>query len=147
VGAPYYQKTGGLRFECTKCGNCCTRPGPVYLPPLDLARAASHLGMSGTRFRRTFGVRRLDGVEAVDPGAGAPCPFYDEEEGCRIYPARPTQCRTWPFWPEVVRRKRSWERAARDCEGMNQGPRVSPVEIEQALFLCESVELPEGEPF
>jgi Fe-S-cluster containining protein len=103
--------------------------------------------MSGARFRRTFGVKRQDGVDAIDPGPDLPCSFYDEEEGCRIYSARPTQCRTWPFWPEVVRRERSWERAARGCEGMDRGRKFTSVEIEKALLLCRGADLPEGEPF
>jgi Fe-S-cluster containining protein len=86
------------------------------------------------------------GVLALDPG-NAPCPFYTEESGCRIYEARPVQCRTWPFWPEVVATKRSWERAAKDCEGIHRGPRVPVREIEQAVQLCAEAGLPEAEPW
>jgi hypothetical protein len=98
-------------------------------------------------FRRRYRVHRVDGVPAIDPGDTEPCPFHDEAQGCTIYEARPTQCRTFPFWPEVVHRKGSWERAARDCEGIGRGPRHDAVEIEQALILCEEVGLPEGNPW
>jgi Fe-S-cluster containining protein len=144
---PFYRSADGLRFECTKCGNCCTRPGPVYFSGPDLGRAAAHLGLSEAAFRRRYRVTETDGVPAIDPGADSPCVFYDAEAGCTIYEARPVQCRTWPFWPEVVRRRRSWDKAARDCEGMNRGPRVRVEEIEQALFECRDAGLPEGEPW
>ena len=28
--------------------------------------------------------------------------FLGQERGCTVYPARPVQCQTWPFWPENV---------------------------------------------
>jgi Fe-S-cluster containining protein len=108
-------------------------------------RAAGLLELSPAEFRRRFRLRLEDGVHALDPGSDSPCTFYDDETGCAIYEARPTQCRTWPFWPEVVNRKRSWERAARDCEGMDQGRCFSVTEIERGLMQCEEIELPEGD--
>ncbi len=144
---PFYVKANGLRFECTKCGNCCTRPGPVYFPEPELARTAGFLGLTPAEFRRRYRVRDRDGVPTVDPGSEAPCPFHDSGRGCTVYEARPTQCRTWPFWPETVHRRRSWERAARDCEGIEQGPLHGVAEIEQALVECEDAGLPEGDPW
>ena len=48
---------------------------------------------------------------------------------CDLYHARPSQCRTWPFWPNMLASKAAWERAKREtpCLGMNQGPLI-PVE-------------------
>lgn len=143
---PFYRRANGLRFSCTDCGNCCTRPGPVFVPPTDLARLASHLGLSERVFRRRYRVREIDGMLAIDPG-DVPCPFHDEQVGCTVYEARPTQCRTWPFWPEVVGTKRSWQRAGQDCEGIDQGPRVTVQEIETHLEACVRVDLPEGDPW
>ena len=73
--------------------------------------------------------------------------FYDEAAGCTIYEGRPTQCRTWPFWPEVVTRGRSWNKAARDCPGMNDGPLHAPEKIRESLDACEAAGLPEGDPW
>lgn len=147
MGKPYYKTTKGLRFECTDCGNCCTRPGPVYFPDPDLKRAAAFLKMTPGTFRRRFRLRPAEGMLALDPGPQAPCTFHDADTGCTIYKARPTQCRTWPFWSEVVQRRGDWESAARDCEGMNQGRRYPVREIEAALDLCEEMDLPEGDPW
>jgi Fe-S-cluster containining protein len=36
------------------------------------------------------------------------CAFLDGAR-CTVYEARPTQCRTFPFWKENLRRRGSWE--------------------------------------
>ena len=143
---PYYQNHSGLRFECTRCGDCCTRPGVVYFPGQDLERAAREAGMTPAAFRRRYHLEEIDGIPALDPGPN-PCSFYDKDRGCVIYDGRPTQCRTWPFWPEVVRRRASWEKAGRECEGIGRGPRVPLREIERFLAQCEDADLPEADPW
>jgi len=37
---------------------------------------------------------------------------------CSVYDARPTQCRTYPFWPGIVARQDDYWREARHCEGI-----------------------------
>lgn len=62
----------------------------------------------------------------------------DEDTGkttCTVHSARPVQCRTWPFWPGNLRSPRSWERAARDCEGINRGGKVSFQEIQRQVAM------------
>ena len=147
MGKPYYQKTQGLRFECTRCGDCCTRPGPVYLPRKELHRIAEFIGLSPRAFRARYHVHPVDGVPSIDPGDDKPCPFYDSDTGCTVFEIRPTQCRTFPFWPELVGRKRSWEKTARGCEGIHQGRRHTPLEIEELVIQCEKAGLPEGDPW
>lgn len=66
---------------------------------------------------------------------GYDCVFLDRttmpgKAICGLYEARPSQCRTWPFWPENLRSPESWDRAARGCPGMNQG-KLHPVEVVQ----------------
>jgi len=147
MSQPFYEKAGGLRFACTRCGNCCVRPGPVFFTGGDLQRAAAHLGVTPAAFRRAHGVTLIDGAEAIPGRDDRPCVFYDPATGCTIYEGRPTQCRTWPFWPEVVTRARSWHKAARDCPGMNQGPLHTPEDVRESLDDCDTAGLPEGEPW
>lgn len=61
------------------------------------------------------------GKGARDLAPGEPIPR--RRRGCSIYAVRPLQCRTWPFWPENVADRESWDRAARKCPGMNRGCR------------------------
>ena len=53
------------------------------------------------------------------------CVFLERDDegkaGCSIYPVRPSQCRSWPFWPENLRSSTAWQRAAVTCPGMAKG--------------------------
>ena len=62
------------------------------------------------------------------PRDGCTCPFL-EEGGCSIHPAKPAQCRVFPFWPELVESRREWLKTARYCPGIGKGPLI---QIEQA---------------
>jgi len=44
-----------------------------------------------------------------------------QSKGCEIYPVRPLQCRTWPFWRENLSSENVWTQTGRDCPGMGQG--------------------------
>jgi hypothetical protein len=40
---------------------------------------------------------------------------------CSVYDARPTQCRTYPFWRESMLTPLDWEAEAARCEGVAAG--------------------------
>lgn len=52
------------------------------------------------------------------------CVFLTRENTCRIYKVRPTQCRTYPFWPELLCSKRNWDAEKTHCEGINTGAAI-----------------------
>jgi Fe-S-cluster containining protein len=126
---PWYRN--GLRFECTQCGNCCRNHGEysrIYLAPRDVAAIAGHLGLSEDTFRERW-CEREDGWTILRTDAPA-CPFLGEEGRCGIYPVRPKQCATWPFWEENLERA-AWEGPVADCcPGLGKGPLYSREEIE-----------------
>src|SRR5262249_27242391 len=96
----------GLKFECTKCGHCCTgAPGYVWVKISDLYRIAEFLGIRVRDFARQY-VRRVDVRMSLIELPNGSCIFYDN--GCKIYPVRPLQCRTFPFWPEIVSHPLRW---------------------------------------
>jgi Fe-S-cluster containining protein len=35
-----------------------------------------------------------------------------------IYPVRPMQCRTWPFWDQNLKNGKAWKSASERCPGM-----------------------------
>ncbi len=126
----WYHK--GLRFECTQCGNCCTSHGDyayVYLAEADVGAISAHLGLD----RASFLARHVAHEEGhlllrMDQPA---CPFLTAERRCSIYPVRPKQCRTWPFWEENLARE-VWEGPVTEtCPGIGQGPLVPAAEIER----------------
>ncbi len=112
-----------LRFECQPgCTACCTQRGFVYLTESDLARAAEFLGMTAAAFERRYVYRTRKRMRLRVPRE-AQCHFL-REGGCSIHPAKPTQCRIFPFWPELVESRREWKKTARYCPGMGKGPLV-----------------------
>ena len=61
------------------------------------------------------------------------CPFLGKS-GCDIHPAKPTQCRTYPFWPEIVERRSTWRANGRFCPGIGKGPLI---QIGSAMEIAE----------
>jgi Fe-S-cluster containining protein len=43
------------------------------------------------------------------------------DNGCSIHPSKPTQCRAFPFWPELVENRRDWIETAKYCPGIGTG--------------------------
>jgi Fe-S-cluster containining protein len=116
----------GFRFACRAgCTNCCRERGYVYITEADLKRAAAHLRMTAAEFERVYVYRTRHLLRLRKP-RGAQCHFL-REEGCSIHPAKPTQCRAFPFWPELVGDRAAWKKAARYCPGMGSGPLVTIV--------------------
>ena len=48
---------------------------------------------------------------------------------CAIYEDRPAQCKSWPFWREMLRSRDNWVRAKGMCPGLDSGRLFTPVEI------------------
>jgi Fe-S-cluster containining protein len=61
-------------------------------------------------------------------------------EGCTVYPARPVQCATYPFWSTVVADEQSWEEERRWCPGIGKGPLHTKEEIDKLLDMRAGVE-------
>ena len=99
---------------------------------------AAAIGVSTAEFRRTW-ARRLHGRWSLKEHLteyGWDCVFLDRSSSqggatCRLYDARPGQCRTWPFWPENLVSPETWAAARREtpCPGMDQGRLVSLEQI------------------
>lgn len=121
----------GLRFECQGSGKCCTSHGQygyVFLTLEDRRRLANKLKISTQVFTRRYCERR-DGVWALREVAGRPDCQFLSGRACSVYEARPLQCRTWPFWPEVLNPK-TWSRDVKGfCPGVGKGKLFSPKEI------------------
>jgi len=128
---PYFFD-GGLRFECTGCGKCCTgESGTIFINDTEATAIARTLGLSKKKLLETHAYP-MKGGHSIRERENGDCVFLDGKM-CRIYEARPTQCRTFPFWPEVLRSEEKWKQAARDCEGIGQGRLYSRDEIMRIL--------------
>jgi uncharacterized protein len=123
----------GLRFSCTRCGHCCTgEPGFVWVDGDDLARIADHVGESVEVIARTHARPAGKGMTLREKANGD-CVFYDRNAGCTIYPVRPPQCRTWPFWESNVRTPEAWKQTCSVCPGSGRGDLIPAEEIVQRM--------------
>ena len=127
---PWYKE--GLKFGCTGCGKCCKGgPGYVWVSLEEMQTIAQFLGMVFDDFTRKF-VRQANGKYSlieIEEGHEYACVFLKENQ-CSIYEARPTQCRTFPFWGKHLASKENWDNLKSDCEGINEeAPLISLEEI------------------
>jgi len=120
----------GLQFECTACGHCCRwGEGYVWVSEREIHAMADHLGLDVGKFARQY-VRRVGTCYSLKERPDYRCVLLDENERCRVYPARPTQCRTYPFWREHLESAEAWQALAGECPGLNAGRLYSAGEID-----------------
>ena len=126
---PWYKD--GLRFQCTGCGDCCTgAAGYVWVNKKDIAALAAQVGIEVAEFEARY-VRQIGVRKSLIEYANGDCVFFDgQTRECRVYAARPRQCRTWPFWDSNVRTPEAWAETCQVCPGSGNGP----------LFQLESIE-------
>jgi Fe-S-cluster containining protein len=73
--------------------------------------------------------RREGPRRSLKEKANGDCVFFDRAAGCTIYPVRPRQCRTWPFWECNTLSPENWARTATECPGCNHGELIPIEEI------------------
>ena len=138
--SPRVARTTGLRFECTQCGRCCTQRGKyahVYVNAEETRWLAEAVGVSVRTFRRRhtfvdeYGWTQLRFLDDR-------CPFLEAATNrCTVYEARPVQCRTFPFWTEMLD-ERGWTSDARAlCEGLGRGAVQPRDAVEANIRLME----------
>jgi Fe-S-cluster containining protein len=98
----------------------------------EIRALASAVDLSEEELRRRC-LKKVGRRFSIRERANGDCIFLRRGTGCVVYAVRPTQCRTFPFWPEHLDAPESWEEAARDCPGMNRGKRHSLEEIQAKL--------------
>ena len=111
----------GVRFQCQGSGKCCVSRGEygyVYVTRADRRALAAHLRLHPSVFTRRY-CEREGGIWKLRD-FNQNCRFLEGKQ-CGVYEARPTQCRTWPFWPEAMS-ARAWARdVASYCPGVGRG--------------------------
>lgn len=133
----WYKK--GLKFGCTGCGKCCTGgPGYVWVTEEEITEMAAALKISVKEFEAKY-TRLVDGnVSLKETVPNYDCIFLRDKK-CLIYEARPSQCRTFPYWPENLESKQAWKETAERCEGIDHpdAPLVPLSEIQKNLDQME----------
>ena len=126
----------GLHFECAVCGRCCAGPGEGYIWATrpEIERIAKHLNVTPEELRCRFLHRVGLRTTIVEHSLTKDCIFLRAIGGtkqCAIYSVRPSQCRSWPFWPENLANPDAWNRAAMRCPGINRGRLYTGEDIER----------------
>ena len=93
---------------------------------------ADYLKISIGELRKKY-VKRV-GLRStlIEQAISKDCVFLQNIDGhrrCSIYPVRPRQCRTWPFWANNLETSSAWNQAAQRCLGVNRGKLYSFDEI------------------
>jgi hypothetical protein len=125
-----------MRFQCQPgCIRCCEQKGFVYVTREDIARLAGHLKITQAEFKRRY----LCGTAPLlrfRKQRQKQCPFL-LSNGCSVHEVKPLQCKSFPYWPELLDKASERREAAEYCPGMNRGPLVN---IEVAREVADEVQ-------
>ncbi len=126
----------GVRFECQGSGKCCVSHGEygnVYMTGADRVRMAKTLNMKTKDFMDQY-CEKVEGLWRLkEELKSGDCIFLEGKNRCGVYEGRPDQCRTWPFWPEVMNAK-SWKKDVEAfCPGIGKGKLHTADEIREVL--------------
>jgi Fe-S-cluster containining protein len=109
-----------------QCGNCCSGPaeGYIWVSSREIRLIAQYLNISTGKLKKKF-LRRVGfRMSIIEDSDTHDCVFLRQSgqgKTCSIYPVRPSQCRSWPFWPCNLVGPDDWNRAAKKCPGINRG--------------------------
>jgi Fe-S-cluster containining protein len=130
ANSPWYED--GLQFTCSQCGDCCTGdPGVVWVDDNDIEQIAEYLDKPVGEIR-LFHTRPVRGRVSLTEFQNGDCTFFDPVgRKCKVYPVRPGQCRTWPFWKSNIDSKQKWDEVCESCPGAGTGQFFSLEEVEE----------------
>jgi len=117
----------GIRFQCQFCGKCCRgEPGFVWVTTEEIRRMARHLEIPREEFAGLY-VRRVDAGLSLRERPDGDCALWQGK--CTVYPCRPAQCRTFPFWKHGLASESAFAATHRACPGVGKGRRYTCEEI------------------
>ena len=88
---------------CATCqGRCCTgESGYIYVTKDEIKAIAEvlNIDINELRVKYLFKKGYKYSIKELNFNDSYECVFYDRESnGCQVYNARPSQCKTFPFW-------------------------------------------------
>ena len=127
----------GIKFKCQGSSNCCISRGSygyVYLSKKDLVKIAKYFNISINLFKKKYCDYSDGYLHLKEIHSNGNCQFLDNKR-CTIYTARPTQCKTWPFWKENMNTKK-WNNEIIDfCPGIGKGSLISFSMIQRKIYM------------
>jgi len=127
---PWYHE--GLKFTCSRCGDCCTgAPGYVWVNEEEIAALAALVENGNVESFEDKYVRRVGARQSLKEFSDGACVFFDTTaRKCTVYTARPRQCRTWPFWDSNLKTEADWQHTCAVCPGSGKGKLYTLEQIE-----------------
>lgn len=113
-----------FRFDpsaCEECGGHCCRgeSGYIWVKYAEMEQIAAYLELSVENFATMYLKKVKHRYSLIENELAADdfaCIFFDETmKRCSIYPVRPSQCRTFPFWEQF---KNSEDEVREECPGI-----------------------------
>jgi Fe-S-cluster containining protein len=107
--------------ECDACGgHCCTgESGYIWVKYEEIENIAKFINLSVEDFATIYLRKvkhRYSLIEKEIEEGNFACIFFDASiKRCSIYPVRPLQCRTFPFWEQF---KNDKEEVKKECPGI-----------------------------
>ncbi|WP_457606207.1 YkgJ family cysteine cluster protein [Nitratifractor sp.] len=124
MGTSIGEEGYSYRFDpsaCAACqGGCCRgESGYIWAKVPEIEAMSEFLGMRLEDFAKIYLKKVGHRYSLVEKRLGEDdyaCIFFDESKSrCTIYPVRPRQCRTFPFWEQF---KGNEEEVRRECPGI-----------------------------
>lgn len=123
-----------IKFECQRCGNCCTCDGYVFLSKLDYKRLLASKKFTAEELSKKYLTKVGYRLAFIDQADGA-CIFWDKiNKACKIYDLRPTQCRTYPFWLSILNDNEKLEEEKSFCPGIGKGKTYNKQQIHERCY-------------
>ena len=130
----------GIKFQCQGSANCCISRGSygfVFLSKNDLLKLSNFFKISFFNFKKKYCHTTNGFVHLKETRKNGECIFLKNNNKCSIYKYRPTQCRTWPFWPENMNIKKWNKDVVNFCPGIGKGKLVNIEKIEKLIKIDE----------
>jgi len=121
---PISQEGYDYKFDASACeacgGHCCTgESGYIWATHSEIEKMACFVNLSTEEFATMYLRKvkhRYSLIEKKLAFDNFACIFFDEtKKRCSIYPVRPRQCSTFPFWEQF---KNDEDEVRKECPGI-----------------------------
>lgn len=103
-------------FLCKKCGNCC-KQGFVYLTNKDIKSISACLKINIDQFYNQY-TEYILWIGRVLKFKDDKCVFLNNNNYCLIYDVRPEQCKKFPYWDWIIKKKNWQDEIKEFCKGV-----------------------------
>lgn len=98
----------------------------MWVNTAEMTEMAEFLGISIEEFKRKYTRRVGQRYSLTERKPHYDCVFLEGKK-CQVYGARPTQCKTFPWWPQNISSDEAWKETARHCEGIHDEAELVPL--------------------